>query len=199
MNALLCIFSTGCGASLSYLFRQPPNCSSSHYAVLETSCPETTVPAAMMYLQHLGVSSGCCHPPGSLLYLLGNGQSSLYSFCLFLVSPWVWSSFQYLTLPVEPRTLTQFSSNNDNLLCARHHIRHEEIKDKSMLFAVKELTIEWHFSSFWLMHPLSHNSEGRATTAPLPTPLHIHSSPSLASAFLNGAHDSIHSINLCGV
>lgn len=126
-----------------------------------------------------GVSSSCYHLSGSFLYLLANCHQSLYRCCLSLVSVKVWSSFHYLILPVEPRMLIQFNLTI-TFQYAGNHARHEE----TMLFAAKELTIEWCFSSFYIMHPLSHNWKGKVSIAPLPTLLHKDSSPSLIVMWL---------------
>ena len=152
-----------------------------------------------------GAPSGYCHPLASLLYLPGHGQSPHMVFCLFLTSPWVRSSFQYLTLPVEPRTLTQFSSNSDPLLYARCHAGHEEIKDRACSLLLRNWQLNG-ISAFSEMDHASrsHHWEGRATSAPLLTPLQIDTAHPPYSSLPKWSkkwveHDSAHTINLHGV
>ena len=180
----------------------PQTCSSPTYAALETPSPETSVPAPWCISNISGAPSGYCHPLASLLYLPGHGQSPYMVFCLFLISPWVRSSFQHLTVPLEPRTLTQFSSNIDPLLCARCHAGHEEIKDRacSLLLRNWQLNGISAFSEMDHASP-SHNWEGRATSAPLPTPLQIDTAhpPYFSLPKWSTIHSSTHTINLHGV
>lgn len=179
-------------------------CSSPTCATLETPSPEITVPAPWCTSNISGAPSGYCHPLASLLYLPGHGQSPYMVFCLFLTSPWVRSSFQYLTLPVEPRTLTQFSSNNDPLLCARCHAGHE-IKDRACSLLLRNWQLNG-ISAFSEMDHASrsHDWEGRATSAPLLTPLQIDTAHPPYSSLPKWSkkwveHDSAHTVNLHGV